>query len=123
MTKLSFIIVLFISILAPASSFAFTTNSPIETAEQAPEVEIAAIGFDKVLNMVIMSEGETNVNVQILDKADHIKYASQVLATDMEVVEVDLKRLPAGTYTLKITLGDHTQTENGYPSLSKKHLF
>ena len=111
MTKLSFIIVLFVSILAPASSFAFANNTPTETAEQAPEVEIAAVGFDKVLNMVVMGEIETDVNVQILDNADHIKYASQVAATDMEVVELDLKRLPAGTYTLKITLGDHTHVE------------
>ncbi|MEM9720992.1 MAG: hypothetical protein AAGA10_17140 [Bacteroidota bacterium] len=110
MTKLAFIFCLFVSTLAPAASFASSSNNPTATLEtQSTVVEVAAVGFDKVLSMVVWEE--TVVKIQILDKAEHIKYASQFSSTEMEVVALDLKRLPAGTYSLKITIGDQTQTE------------
>ena len=110
MTKLAFIFCLFVSTLAPASSFAFSSNNATTALETGPTVvEVAAVGFDKVLSMVVLEQ--TDVKIQILDKAEHIRYASQFSTTEMEIVELDLKRLPAGTYSLKITIGNQTQTE------------
>ena len=116
MNKLSLVFCLFVSILAPASSFAFSsTHAPDSTeiveneSTKASDMLLLPVGFDKVLTLISTSAEQTDIKVEILDESDHIKYASQY--STMEVVEIDLSRLTGGTYLVKISQGDYVQLE------------
>lgn len=118
MKKLSLVLCLFVSILAPASSFAFS-NNPFSKASEAIDNEensddsfhLSTIGFDKVLTILSVKPDSSDIKMEILDKSNHIKYAAQHSFAGVEWTEVDLSRLAAGSYTVRLTSGTHTQVD------------
>ena len=118
MNKLSLVFCLFVSILAPASSFAssnplLSSSTEISKNEgiSTPEILLAPVGFDKVLTLVVTGTEQTDVKVEIRDSKNRIKYASQISVKDAEVAEIDLSRLAGGSYAVKITQGEYEQIE------------
>ena len=118
MNKLSLVFCLFVSILAPASSFASSNpllSSSTEISENegisTPEILLAPVGFDKVLTLVVTGAEQTDVKVEIRDSKNRIKYASQISVKDAEVAEIDLSRLAGGSYAVMISQGEYEQIE------------
>ena len=119
MRKLSFVFCLFVLILAPASSFA-TSNNPLISANETIDNEgdtnesfhLSPVGFDKILTVLIVEGEPSDIKLEILDKSSHIKYAAQYSFANAEWAEVDLSLLAGGTYTIKLTSGNHTQVES-----------
>ena len=117
MKKLAFIIIVLITILAPAHSIAFTNlsqNTPVlaenvdSDKEETVETEIAIDnpGFDKQLIILVLNPEITRFNIKITNSERVNVVSSTLIASEEGIVEMDLSDFDQGFYQITTQVGE-----------------
>ena len=117
MNKLTVVIIVLLSILAPAqtlaSTFAFQ-NSPSlvenndSNEENTLDTEfiVEAPGFDKQLNMLVLNPEISRFDIKLTDNTGRKVLFYSTSASPEGIVEVDLTDFEGGFYQLTLSVGE-----------------
>lgn len=118
MKKLALIIILLISILAPAHSIAFTSitsNTPIQSEnvdsdkkeDLETEIAIDTPGFDKQLTIVVLNPEITRFNIKLSDSSGTSIVSSTLVPTEEGIATMDLSDFEQGFYQITTQIGEN----------------
>ena len=122
MKKLAFIIIVLITILAPAHSFAFSTpfqNTPSQSkkadSEQVEgldtEIAIDTPGFDKQLTIVVLNPETTRFNIKIANSKGVSILSSTLVPSEEGIASMDLSDFEQGFYQITTQIGENVYKE------------